>query len=236
MRELEAGEVAEQAPVGVQGALGRPRGARRVDEQGRIVGARVGGGEGVARGIEEVPEAARLAVARNDVLQLVQIGADGLDEVAARGVGHQRAGTAVGEPVPERVGAEQHRERQRHRAELVHGDVGHRGLDALGQDDPHPVPAPDAEAGQRVGEAVAEALQLREREGPLLAPRVLEVERGAVADARVPVTDVDADVVAPGEVPPEAFPNLVEREVRRFDEPHVPCASPRTPSRSGRIV
>ena len=223
MGELEAGEVAEQAPVAVQGALGRPRGARGVDEQGGIVGAGVGGVERVARGADQVPEAAGLSIAGNDVLQVVEIGADGLDEIASRGVGHQRAGAAVGEPVRQRVGAEQHRERQRHRPELVHGDVGHRGLDALGQDDPHPVPAPDAEAGQSVGEAVAEALQFGEREGPLIAPRVLEVKRGAVADARVPVADVDADVVARGKVPPEPFPNLVERAVRPFDEPHLPA-------------
>ena len=185
----------------------------------------VGGGEGVARGAEEVPEAARLAVAGNDVLQVVQIGADGLDDIAPRGVGHERAGAAVGKPVRERVGAEQHRERQRHRTELVHGDVGHRGLDALGQDDSDAVSTADAQSGEGVGESVAQPFQVREREGLLRALRVLEVEGGAVADARVPVADVDADVVARGEAPPEAFPNLVEREVRRFDEPHVPRAS-----------
>ena len=121
-------------------------------------------------------------------------------------------------------GTEQHRERQRHRAELVDRDVGDGGLDALGQDDADPVPAPDAEPVERVGEAIAQPFELRERASPLRALRILEVERGAIADARVPVADVDADVVARGNAPSEAFPNLVEREGRLFDEPHVVSA------------
>ena len=234
VRELEAGEVAEQAAMGVQRTLGRSRGARGVDEQGRIVGAGVGRSEGVARGAHQIPEAAGLVVAGHDVLEIVEAGSDGLDQVAARDIGHQHAGAAVGEPVRERVGAEQHRERQRHRPELVERDVGDGGLDALGQDDPDPVATPDTESGERVGEAVAEALQIREGEGLLGSPRVLEVERGAITDARVPIAHVDADVVARGKVPPEPFPNLVEREARRFDEPHVPCASSRPSSGSRR--
>ena len=225
VRQLESGEVAEQAPVGVQRALGRSGGARGVDEQGRIVGARVGRRERIARSIDEVPEAPGLAVARHDVLQIVEVGADGFDQIAAAGVDHERAGAAVGEPEGERVGAEQHRERQRDRAELVHRDVGDSGLDALGQDDADPVPAPDAEPVERVGKPIAEPLQLCEREGPLRPLRVLDEDGGAVADVSVPVADVDADVVARGDVPAEAFPNLVEREGRLFDEPHVLSAS-----------
>ena len=225
VRQLESGEVAEQAPVGVQRALRRTRGARGVDEQGGIVGAGVGRGARVARGADEIPEAAGLAVARHDVFQVVEIGSDGLDDVAARSVGDERARAAVGEPEGECVGTEQHRERQRHRPELVDRDVRDRGLDALGQDDSHPIPAPDAEPRECVGEPIAQTLQLREREAPLDPLRILEVEGGAVSDAGVPIADVDTDVVARGNVPPEAFPNLVERAVRRFDEPHVPRAS-----------
>ena len=77
--------------------------------------------------------------------EVVEIGADGFNQVAAPGVGDERAGAAVGEPERERVGAEQDRERQRDRAELVDRDVGDGGLDALGQDDADPVPPPDAE-------------------------------------------------------------------------------------------
>ena len=151
-----------------------------------------------------------------------------------RGVGHERAGAAVGEPEGERVGAEQHRERQRHRAELVDRDVGDGGLDALGQDDADPVPAPDAEPVECVGEAIAEPLQLGEREGPLRPLCVLDVDGGAVADVRVSIADIDADVVARGNVPAEAFPNLVEREGRLFDEPHVLSASRHPSSGPGR--
>ena len=133
---------------------------------------------------------------------------------------------AVGEPERERVGAEQHRERQRDRTELVDRDVGDGGLDALGKDDPDPIPAPYAEPGERVGEAIAEPFQIREGEGLLDALRVLDVDGSAIADVRVPIADVDADVVALRNVPPEACPNLVEREGRLFDEPHVLSASP----------
>ena len=169
-------------------------------------------------GADQVPEAAGLAVAGDDVAQIVEVRADRFNQVPASGVGDERARPAVGEPERERVGAEQHRERQGHRPELVDRDMGHDGLDALGKDDPDPVPAPDADPGQCVGKPIAEPLQIREREGPLRARRVLEVQRDAIADVRMPIADVDADVVAPGDVPPEPFPDPVEGEVRRLQQ------------------
>ena len=174
--------------------LGGPVVPEVVDEERRIVGARVGGREGLARRADEVPEASGLVVARHHVLQVIEVRANGLDEVEARGVGQEHPGPAVGEPVRERVGAEQDRERQRDGAELVHRDVGDGGLDPLGQDDPDAVPATDAESGERVGEAIAQPLQVRERERALHAPGALDVESDAIADTGVPIADVDADV------------------------------------------
>ena len=145
-----------------------------------------------------------------------------MDSIKSRraGVGHERAGAAVGEPVRERVGAEEHREGQRDGADLVDRDVGDCRLDALGEDDSDPVPALYPEPDERVGEAVAEPPDIGERVGPLDALRVLDVDRDAIADVRVPVADVDAHVVPRGDIPPEAAPDFVERQVRSLDDPY----------------
>jgi hypothetical protein len=77
-----------------------------------------------------------------------------------RGLDDGDARARVVDAVLERVGAEQHRERHRHRAEPGERDVGDRGLEALRHDDRHPIAAADAERPQLCGQAVGGAVEL----------------------------------------------------------------------------
>jgi hypothetical protein len=81
--------------------------------------------------------------------------------------------------------------------------MGDRRLRRLRQQDRHAVAAREPVAGQRVGEAVGEALQIVEAEMPLGAVLVEMDEGETVASVGVAVADVDADVVAVGHRPAE---------------------------------
>jgi hypothetical protein len=67
----------------------------------------------------------------------------------------------VVEAVLQGLGAEQHRQRHGHGAELVDRHVRHRRLEALRHDDGHAVAAPHALRPQGVRQAVGLGLQLR---------------------------------------------------------------------------
>ncbi len=78
-----------------------------------------------------------------------------LDDVGdAALVDDREARLAVVDAVLERIGAEQHRQRHRHRAEPIERDVRDRGLEALRQHERDAVAAGDAEPSQRRSEAI----------------------------------------------------------------------------------
>ena len=99
------------------------------------------------------------------------------------GIDERGDGLAVLQAVLEGVRAEEHRERHRHDAHLVAGDVRDRRFRALRQNDPDPVAALYAEAGERIREAVRPLLQIPEGvrlAGPgLILP--IQSEPGAVS-------------------------------------------------------
>ncbi len=59
-----------------------------------------------------------------------------------------------GQPPSQSIDPEQNRERKRHRAELVECDMGNRHVARLGQQEAHPVAAPDPGPAQGMGEAI----------------------------------------------------------------------------------
>ncbi len=138
-----------------QRALRRPGRARRVDQAGRVVGARRDHLEFVVALLEQVPELDVVVadLAADDVLEVRQLGRERAHVVVAAGVDDRDARAAVAQPVLERLGAEQDRERQRYRAELVDREVRDDGFDRLRQHDRNAVAAADAVRAQRVGES-----------------------------------------------------------------------------------
>ena len=119
-------------------------------------------------------------------------------------VGEQRLGAGILQPIGERIGAEQHRQRQRDGAELVDRDVDRRDLGRLRQQDRDAVAALDAVRRERIGEPVR----------CLAQPAVAHVLRAAVLRhgdeselARVAlgpaVADLDADIELRRHLPAE---------------------------------
>ena len=214
VRELDAGQMAEQYPVRVQRAFGRAGGARGVDDQRRIVGGRVDGCEARRCTGEERMEilaAGGGAVAADEGGETRQAVLERQHLGHAFGIGDQRLRRAVGEPVFERVGAEQREQGHGDGAELVRRDMGDRRFGALRQEDADAVAARHAEGAKRVGEAVRGVLEAGEGPGLDAAVVVLVDEREAVGIGGVAVADVDADVVAPGHAPAERATDLVVR-------------------------
>src|SRR5437667_8747308 len=108
------------------------------------------------------------------------------------------------EAILERVGAEEVRERQRDRAHLEDRDIGDRGLGALRQDDRDALAALDAEARERVRQAVGRELDVPERVRGGRPGLVLPVEREAVAVGGPLAATRVRDVVALRYAPAEA--------------------------------
>ena len=102
----------------------------------------------------------------------------------AAGVGDEHTGAAVGEAIADRLGAEQHEERQRDGAELLDGDVDDQDLGALRQMDADDDAAADAEVGQNVGAAVGLPGDLAEAPGTQRAVGLLVEQCRSVGCAR----------------------------------------------------
>ena len=209
VRQLHPGQVPEQHAVGMQRALRLSGGARRVDDQRRVVLCRIGRREMVAgalQGRPEQPVSPAIAVDHQDCRELRQA-ARHLREVFA--VGNEGPGAAVGEAMLERVGAELDKEGHRHGAQLVDRQMRDRGLRPLRQEDPDPVAGPDAEPGQRVGAAVREALQIVKAETlDRAVGRLVDQRQPAVAGG-VPVAGGNADIEALRHLPAEGAVDLV---------------------------
>ena len=126
-------------------------------------------------------------------------------------VGDQRPRAGIFQPIGDRLDAEQHRQRQRDRAELVDGDVARGDGRGLRQQDSHPIAAPDAAGGERVGEPVRRLAQSAVADLIDIAVGADVEDRSAARLARGPaVADVDADIVARRHAPAE---RAIERRV-----------------------
>jgi competence protein ComEC len=160
--ELDARQMAEQHPVAVQRALGRAGGAGRVDHDGGIVGAGVGGGEAVRRrfhGLGEVAHALSRGSGGEHMGEGGQVRAD-LGQPGFDVARHdKRRGARVGEAVLQRLDAEQPAERHGDGAELVDGDVGRGRLGRLRQHQRDTVAAADAAGPEQVGDAVGHLIE-----------------------------------------------------------------------------
>ncbi len=183
VRVHEARQVADQALLRHQRALGRAGGAAGVDQQRRI--SRRGGHrlEPRRRLREQLVERRDERLARagdaDDVGEPRHVAAD-RDEVRQRlRIDQRDLRFGVGQPVGERVRPEQERQRHRDRAELIDGDVRDDRLRSLRQDQRDLVAAAHAEPGERVGQPVGLLLQVPERVRRRRAGLVLPVERKA---------------------------------------------------------
>ena len=161
--ELDAGKMAQEHAMGVQGALGRAGGAGGVADEGGIIGAGRHDRAAVGGLAEFLPEAVHAGLAgidRPDGGEVRQPVADRqhLGQVGAVGDQGLRAGIAQAEF--EAVLAEEREERDHDGAEAVGGEMGERGFGSLGQQHRDPVAAGDAVAGERVGEAARGAGEL----------------------------------------------------------------------------
>ena len=85
---------------------------------------------------------------RDDAAQSRAVAARGQQRLDCRLVDERQHRLAVVEPVGQRLGAEQHRQRHRHRAERTDGHLRHGGLEALRHHDGDAVAAGDAQRGQ----------------------------------------------------------------------------------------
>jgi hypothetical protein len=205
----EPGQVADQRAVRDQRSLRRSGRSARVDEHRGIVGAR-------RLGSERRPLAAD-EIAPIDIA-LPRGGADRDDRRKARTQLPRRAHVrdaalvddrerrlAVADAVLERVGAEQHRERHRDRAEAIERDVRDRGLEALRQHERDAVAAGDAEHAQRRREAVGGGVDLAVGEIAADAVLVLEADRDRVGLLPRPARAADfGDVEVTRNVPAKA--------------------------------
>ena len=157
LRGHEAGQVADQHAVRQQGALGRAGGARRIEQDGRVLGARLdrleGGGlagqQGAPRQHPLVGEAYP-----DDLPQRRAAIQRGQDIAAGAFVDHGHARLGVTQALLERVGTEQGGKRQDDGADAVDGHVGDHGFRPLAQHDGHAVAAAHPHADQPVGELV----------------------------------------------------------------------------------
>jgi hypothetical protein len=194
-----------------QRSLRRPGRAAGVDEDRGIVGLGLRGGEPPALCRERLyPVDVALPCRRADGHHRRQLRAErprGDDVGDAAFVDDRQAHLAVVDAVLERVGAEQHRQRHRNRAEAIQRNVRDRGLEALRQDERDAIAAPDTELAQRGGKPVGVAVELavaevgarsvlgleadRDRAGPLLRParaaNVGDVEVGRHVPAKAGV-------------------------------------------------
>jgi hypothetical protein len=209
---LHARQVPEQRTVGMQRALRRARGAGGVDDDRRIVRARVRRGEvgGLMGHAGGEVNRARPALGRPDVTEIGQLGADRGELARALGIGDDRGCAGILEPILQRLRPEQHEERDRDGPQLEGGDVGDRGDRRLRQQDADPIPAVDAVRGEQVGEPVGLVAQLGEAD-PGIAPILPNIEEGELVRLKgCPfVADIVADIVGLRDSPFEARPELL---------------------------
>ena len=159
---------AQHDAMGMQRALGLAGRARGVDQQRRILGRRVDGGEAVGgSGQQPVPveegAAMRAGADHDDRLEVRQAIAHRQHLGKLRHVGDQRRSLGIGHPVLQRLLAEQREQRQHDGAHAVAGEMAEREFGALAQEHGDAVALVDAARGKRIGEPRAGGQELAER-------------------------------------------------------------------------
>ena len=217
--------MAEQEAMGVQRALRRPGRPRRVDDDRRVLGGRVGGAGTTARRSREAaskssvpsmpPPPTTIAVRR-----LGQSVADLGDFRPVRRVGDERARRESRSRYSSASGPNSTNSGHGDQARPVRGEVGDGGLVALREEDRHAVAGPQALRREHVGEPVRELARTRRTSSA--APRPPRPRRsapcapgwpvGVAAERRRP--DVEPGRDAPPELGAE---RLVRSQWRRGD-------------------
>ena len=127
---LHARNMADQHPMGMQRALGRPRRAGGEDHHRRIFQPADDLERGIGKSVDQRLErgvVARFAVSDHEAHEIGQIGADGSD-LAGTGLGGDQQLRARGlQPVAERLDPEEQRQRHGDGAHLVERDMGDHG-------------------------------------------------------------------------------------------------------------
>ena len=223
---------AQHHAMGMQRALGLAGGARGVDQQRRILGRRVDGGEIVrGSGQQAVPvekgAAVRAGADHDDRLEVRQAIAhrQHLGELAH--VGDQRRRLGIGQPIFQRLLAEQREQRQHDGAHAVARKMAERELGALAQEHAHPVALADAARDERIGEPRARGQELAERPVAHRSVGVLDdqgqrVRRMALAHRPA---DVEPLRPRPAELPHRFFVGDAVGDHRDHSMACGPCAS-----------
>ncbi len=205
MRQFDAGHVAEQNAMRMQRALRRPGGAGGVDHHRRIVGGCILGREGIRSRLQKrgkAGRAIRLAVGRDHQFQIGRSLAETCELLHAHGIGDQDLRAGILQPVGQRFGAEQQRERQRNRAKLVDRDMRDHRFRRLRQQDRHPVAATDTVRPQRVGKLVRQLHEGAKRHRLDTAVAVdMDNGRAMRVAYRPAIADIDTDIVTSGDLP-----------------------------------
>ena len=154
--------MADQNAMRVQRALGLAGGAGGVDHHRRIVGGGIDRREFRRRPRQQIGKAAgaiAFAVDRQHASEFRRLAANPVELGEALRVGEQRLGAGILQAVEQRIGPEQHRDRQRDRAELVDRDMGGGDFRRLRQHDGDAVAALNAMRAQHIGEPVGGVAQ-----------------------------------------------------------------------------
>ena len=173
---LDSGQVPGKEAVTVKSALGRAGGAGGVDHHGGIVGADGHGRRRLRRGqrVGERADGDGAVVARGagrDDRAKVGLRDHGHQLVEVGVVGHREPRARIGEADFKRVLAEEREERQHHRAQFHHREMGDHDPGRLRQQKGDAVAPPDTVCREDRGEAVGGVFQ--PPEGPDLARAAL---------------------------------------------------------------
>ena len=162
----EPGKIPQENALRHERPLGRTRGAAGVDEQRRIARRRGDRCEMRRSLLQKLLPRLNPGFPRSGdadhVLEERQPVANRGETGERCGIDERGDGFAVLQAILEGIRPEQHRKGHRHHAHLVAGDMRDRRFRALRQNDPDPIAAHNAEAGERIRQAVRLLLQIPE--------------------------------------------------------------------------
>jgi len=157
VRKLYAGDVSKENAMAMERALGFPRRAGSVDDEGGILARGINRCKVRGGALECCPETDRGAILRlhdEDVRKLREGGCDRLDLRRIFSIGDQGFCSAIAEAMFERLRAELREQRHGDRAHLVDGDVRKSGFRTLRQQNAHPIAALNAMRAKHIGEPI----------------------------------------------------------------------------------
>ena len=206
--------MAEQHAVRMQRPFRRTGRARCVDHQRRVVGR--GGdrrefGGGARQHRVEVLGPVRRSVDRPHNFERERSIANGRELGEPLRIADQCPCTGILQAIRNRLGSEEHRQRQRDGAELVDGDVAHRDGGALRQQQRDAITPLNAVGSERIGEPIRGFAQRAITHLlDLSAAAHIENSGPRRIALRPAVADVDPDVIARRDLPAE---RAIERAV-----------------------